>query len=111
MAEAALNYIEKRIFRRLNTEVPVDLEIGSQTLKACTSNISCGGLFLKVDPTKVPCQNSKLNLAIYLPNRKNPVKLVGEVRRSESQGVAFEFQGLYNDNILAIERFVKSNLN
>jgi len=108
--EVNLNFIEKRIFRRLNTEVPVDLEVGPQKLQGNTSNISCGGMFLKIDPQQV-ATGSALSLAVYLPNQNKPVKLVGEVKRNEDHGVALEVQGLYNDNILAIERFVKSNLN
>lgn len=110
MFEAVLNYIEKRIFRRLNAELPVDLEQSGVSLKAQTRNISCGGLFLSLDPQQLAPEED-LQLVIHLPNQKNPVKLVGSVRRRENDGVALEFQGLYNDNILAIERFVKSNLN
>lgn len=105
-----VNFIEKRIFRRLKTEVKVDLEFPGKTVKAATRNISCGGMFLRVDPKKMNGQN-EVHLAIHLPNREKPVQLIGAVRRSETDGVAVEFQGLYNDNILAIERFVKSNLN
>jgi hypothetical protein len=105
-----LNFIEKRIFRRLKTEVKVDLKFPDKTVVASTCNISCGGMFLRVDPEKVNGKN-EVQLAIHLPNRDKPVQLVGAVRRSENDGVAVEFQGLYNDNILAIERFVKSNLN
>jgi PilZ domain-containing protein len=105
-----LNFIEKRIFRRLKTEVKVDLAFANKTVKAATRNISCGGMFLRIDPKKINGQN-EVHLAIHLPNRDQPVQLLGAVRRSESDGVAVEFEGLYNDNILAIERFVKSNLN
>ena len=110
MVEGILNFIEKRIFRRLDAEVPVDLEISGKTLKVRTRNISCGGMFLNLDPEKLN-PDGDLNVVIHLPNRKNPVKLAGEIRRRGNDGVAVEFQGLYNDNILAIERFVKSNLN
>ncbi|MDX1412063.1 MAG: PilZ domain-containing protein, partial [Nitrospirales bacterium] len=73
-------------------------------------NISCGGMFLRIDPDRVS-PGQELSVVIHLPNVKSPVKVVGEICRSEKDGVAVEFQGLYNDNILAIERFVKSNLN
>lgn len=105
-----MNFIEKRIFRRLKTKVKVDLEFPDKTVAASTRNISCGGMFLRIDPKKIAGQN-EVHLVIHLPNRDKPVQLVGAVRRSETNGVAVEFQGLYNDNILAIERFVKSNLN
>ncbi len=113
-SEVTLNFIEKRIFRRLVAEVEVEVDLGSKILKANTSNISCGGMFLKVDPASLHAGSrgdADLQMAIHLPNHKSPVKLVGQVRRSTHHGVAVEFQGLYNDNILAIERFVKSLLN
>lgn len=113
MIEAVLNFIEKRIFRRLNAEISVDLELEEATLQAKTSNISCGGLFLRVDPSKIG-KTQELNLAIHLPSRKHPIKLTGEILRSENgirQGIAVQFQGLYNDNILEIDRYVKANLN
>ncbi len=110
MFEAGLNFIEKRIFRRLNAQLPVELEQSGSQVRAQTRNISCGGLFLSLDPEKID-EKQDLNVVIHLPNQKNPVKVVGSVRRSDANGVALEFRGLYNDNILAIERFVKSNLN
>lgn len=108
-----MNYIEKRIFRRVEAQVPVDLEMGNRTLTATSSNISCGGMFLVVDPAQLSEQRN-LSLAIHLPNRSKPVKLTVEVLRRETNsraGVAVQFQGLYNDNILEIEKFVKAKLN
>lgn len=111
--EGFVSYIEKRIFRRVDAKVPVDLELGDRTLQATTSNISCGGMFLMVDPDKVKDQQS-LTLVIHLPNRVKPVQLTGDILRQENDsraGVAVQFQGLYNDNILEIEKFIKTKLN
>ncbi|MDL1873212.1 PilZ domain-containing protein [Deltaproteobacteria bacterium PRO3] len=114
MFEGFVNYIEKRIFRRVDAELPVDLELGSETVQTTSSNISCGGMFLLVDPDKLGDQH-KLDVVIHLPNRKNPVKMSAEILRSESvddrRGVAVQFQGLYNDSMLEIEKFVKGKLN
>ena len=108
-----MNYIEKRIFRRVDAELPVDLEFGSETVQTTSSNISCGGMFLLIDPDKLNDMH-KLDVVIHLPNRKNPVKMSAEILRSESserRGVAVQFQGLYNDNMIEIEKFVKGKLN
>lgn len=108
-----MNYIEKRIFRRVDAEVDVDLDFGDTTVKTTSSNISCGGMFLHVDPLQVDGKQ-QLDLVIHLPNRQKPVKLTGEILRTETHsrlGVAVQFQGLYNDNILEIEKFVKTKLN
>ena len=69
-------------------------------------------MFLNVDPAELQEQKS-LNMVIHLPNRSKPVKLTGEVLRCEKErdGIAIQFQGLYNDNILEIEKFVKGRLN
>ncbi|MCB1215203.1 MAG: PilZ domain-containing protein [Deltaproteobacteria bacterium] len=106
-----MNYIEKRIFRRLETQVPVEVELGQQPLKTKTVNISCGGMFLKLKEENLPPNIEDLDLVIHLPNQNKPVKLSAELNRRSNQGVAVEFQGLYNDNILAIEKFIKSHLN
>lgn len=109
---AIVNYIEKRIFRRVDAQVPVELEMGDRTLQVTSSNISCGGMFLNLDPAELH-EAKSLNLVIHLPNRAKPVKLTGEVLRCETEreGIAVQFQGLYNDNILEIEKFVKGRLN
>lgn len=107
-----MNYIEKRIFRRVNAELVVNLEAEDQNLQTTTTNISCGGVFLKVDPQQLS-EKEDLNVLIHLPNRLNPVKIAGKILRHENskQGVAVQFNGLYNDNILEIEKFVKGKFN
>jgi len=103
---------EKRLFKRLEVGLDVELIVEGQPVSATTENISCGGLFLKVDPTKVT-QDHNLAVVIHLPNRGRPVELTAEILRRERedrQGIALRFEGLYNDNILAIEQFIKSTL-
>lgn len=102
-----LNQTEKRLFQRLEIGLEVELLVGGSPVKATTTNISCGGLFLTVDPKEVQ-KNQELSLLIHLPNRKRPVQLVGQILRQERKGVAVKFGELYNDNILAIEQFIKS---
>jgi|SRR5262249_23731872 len=113
LIEGIVNYIEKRIFRRVDAELPVDLELDHEVVQTTSSNISCGGMFLQIDPQKLS-QQHKLDVVIHLPNRKTPVKLSAEILRSESearQGVAVQFQGLYNDSLLELDKFIKSKLN
>lgn len=109
MVSEVMNFIEKRIFSRLDAEVGVEVETTGQTLRGQTRNISCGGLFLQVDTKKISDQD-ELKMVIHLPNSQKPIKMVGEIRRSESDGLAVKFAGLYNDNVLALEKFIKSNL-
>ncbi len=113
-----LKHTEKRIFQRIEAELRVSLQLEGQSLQVITSNISCGGMFLKLDPEYL-AQNNKsksrvLDLYLYLPNYHKQVKLIGQICRKEKgqrSGVAVKFKGLYDDNILAIESYLKSQLN
>lgn len=103
---------EKRLFKRIDVGLEVELMVDGSALHATTANISCGGLFLMLDAKELK-EVQDLSLVIHLPNRQKPVQVVAEVLRKENdsrEGVAVKFQGLYNDNILAIEQFIKSNL-
>ncbi len=102
---------EKRLFKRLDVGLEVELMVDGLAVKATTVNISCGGLFLKLDPQRVGAEDCPV--VIHLPNRQRPVEVAAQVLRKENEvrsGVAVRFGGLYDDNILAIEQFIKSNL-
>jgi c-di-GMP-binding flagellar brake protein YcgR len=106
-----MNQSEKRLFKRLDVGLEVELMLDGEPLKATTANISCGGLFLMLDPDQIQ-KDQHVSVVIHLPNRERPVELSANILRREKtkrQGVALQFEGLYNDNILAIEQFIKSN--
>ena len=86
--------------------------IEGKKISASTSNISCGGMYLPMPPESALQEKTGLEITLNLPSVNKPVKVMGEVNRidGDSQGVAVEFQGLYDDNILAIERFIRSKL-
>ena len=103
---------EKRNHQRIDIDLPVDIIIEGKKISASTSNISCGGMYLPMPPESALQEKTGLEITLNLPSVNKPVKVMGEVNRidGDSQGVAVEFQGLYDDNILAIERFIKSKL-
>ena len=104
------NQTEKRLFQRLEIGLEVELLVDGSPIKATTANISCGGLFLTLDPNQLK-KDKEFSVLIHLPNRNKPVQMVGQILRRESdhrKGVAVKFQGLYNDNVLALEQFIKS---
>lgn len=106
------NFIEKRIFRRVDSELKVSLFYEGKKIPAKATNISCGGIYLNLK-SKNYGFNKDLEVAIHLPNRKNPVVLVGEIIRQHNgdcSGVALKFQGLYNDMVLEIEKYIKSKM-
>jgi hypothetical protein len=107
---------EKRYYQRLQVDLPVDVVIEGKKISANTSNISCGGMYLPL-PSEHLNNQKNLEIIVNLPADEKPVKILGQINRidnassiNEPKGVAIEFQGLYDDNILAIERFIKSKL-
>lgn len=101
---------ERRQTRRMDVDLGVHLKIDGQELSANASNLSCGGMFIPMQKTIVKEKDS-LQMVIHLPDMDKPVKVFGEIARVlEGQGVGVKFTGLYDDNILAIDRFIKSNV-
>jgi len=106
---------EKRNHKRLDVHLGVDLLIEGKKMSATTSNISCGGLFLPIQK-HILKERTDIELIVTLPSKSRQVTLVGEVARFQDgslikkrrRGVAIRFRGLYNDEILAIDKLIKS---
>lgn len=117
MKEGILSKPEKRNYKRLDVELNVDLVIEGKKLNTTASNISCGGLFLPLKKHELK-ERTDIEVVLSLPDSTKPVKVVGEVTRFQGgsflrgrqAGVAIEFRGLYDDNIMAIDRFIKNHL-
>lgn len=106
---------EKRHYQRIAAELPVRIEYGGKTVEATTENISCGGMFLgglnrELNP------DDTVTAFVTLPEDCKVVKLSGRVCRvqptadSAVQGIAVQFRGLYDENRLEIDRYVKWRL-
>lgn len=109
---------EKRHYQRLDISLNVQVEIDGQKIQATTQNISCGGMFLpdvNMDLT-AELVDSKVLTFINLPDHAEAIRVPAKIRRvercleSKKIGVAFEFNRLYDDNRLQIDRFVKWKL-
>ncbi|MBI2340723.1 MAG: PilZ domain-containing protein [Deltaproteobacteria bacterium] len=108
---------ERRNYRRVHVDVEVDLLLNGQNVKTTAVNLSCGGMYLPVKKKEVR-EQEKVQAAVYLPDMSKPVVVAGEVARVEKGsflsprkgGLAIRFSGLYDDNILAIDRFIKDKL-
>ncbi|MDO8519075.1 MAG: PilZ domain-containing protein [Deltaproteobacteria bacterium] len=117
MSNWVLNKPEKRNYRRLDVQLDVDLVIEGKQVNAKATNISCGGLFLPIKKTQIK-ERADIEITLSLPDQRKPVRVVGEVARlqggsllgQKKEGVAIQFRGLYDDNILAIDRFIKNRL-
>lgn len=113
-----LSQPERRNYRRLEVKLDVDLVIEGQKVNTMTENVSCGGLFFPSKNFSFFKQNSNVEVTLNLPDTKNPVKIIGEISRCQllpeklpqKNGVAIKFRGLYDENILALDRFIKNKL-
>lgn len=108
---------ERRNYRRVDVDVEVDLFLDGQNVKTTATNISCGGMYLPIKKKEVQ-EQEKIQAMVHLPDIGKPVVVAGEVARVEKGsflsrhrgGLAIRFSGLYDDNILAIDRFIKDKL-
>lgn len=107
---------EKRHYQRIDMELPVEIEHGGKRVSATTENVSCGGMFLpNMDADFTELQD--VVTFINLPERAEAIRLTAQVRRVENSpadggrpGIAVEFSGLYDDNRLEIDRYIKWKL-
>ena len=110
-ATGVFDFIEKRIFRRVDSSLEVYLNCGDRKIQATSENISCGGIYIKSPQENIP-EDTDLELAIYLPHREKPVVMTADIIRKDRSGdLALKFRGLYDDNVLQIEKFIKAHLN
>ena len=109
-----LTRTEKRNYQRIDAELDVKVTIDGKVVDTTSANISCGGVFLplKTEHNAQVKSDSALEVFVHLPDSERPVKVVGVLcRKQEAQdneGIAIRFSGLYDDNILAIDRFIKN---
>lgn len=112
-----LNHPERRNYQRLNAKINVHLIMEGKQMEATTANISCGGMFLPIQEGSLH-EHNDVEVILNIPDEHKPVKVIGEVSRLQvspimkgrRRGVAIEFRGLYDDNRLVIDRFVKDKL-
>jgi hypothetical protein len=85
--------LEKRRQPRLSIELTAHCRIGDRHLRETLADISLTGLFLKTPSAAEP--GSQVRIALALPYVDGPrfCTLVGNVVRTEGQGVAVEFDG------------------
>ncbi|MDO8519960.1 MAG: PilZ domain-containing protein [Deltaproteobacteria bacterium] len=117
MSQWVLSKPEKRNYRRLDVQLTVDLMIEGKKVNTKATNISCGGLFLPIKKNSIK-ERTDIEVTLSLPDQQKQVRVVGEVARFQDgsflrrrpEGVGIQFRGLYDDNILAIDRFIKNRL-
>ena len=79
-----------RKYPRKRWVIPVDLEIKDQTFKKFIKDVSKGGVFIETQkPFSV---GQEIRLHIQLPNKSKPFEIVGEIIRSNPQGIGVKFK-------------------
>lgn len=117
MSHDFLKNPERRNYQRIDADLPVNLMVNGQPVTGTTSNVSCGGIFLPMKKNNLS-EKGEVEVILHLPDSEKPVKVIGEITRVQSEkldqeqgaGVAVRFKGLFDDNILAIDRFIKNRL-
>lgn len=113
MSNGLPKHPEKRHYKRIEEELPVELVVGDEVIQSTTENISCGGMFIPSLPYGLS-QDQDLVAIISLPTRSKAVKLSGKICRvsntDNQHGVAVQFSGLYDENHHEIDCYVKGKL-
>lgn len=104
---------EKRHYQRVDLELPVEIEVDGRKVSATTGNVSCGGMYLPNLQGEFPEARDVITF-INLPDRAAAIRLNAKITRIENAqdagGVAVEFDGLYDDNRLEMDRYLKWKL-
>lgn len=70
--------------------IPVNYAAEGQIFKDVTKNISSSGLFIQ---TKMPFMiGQKITMAFQLPKQRKHIKAVGEIVRTNAQGIGVKFK-------------------
>lgn len=106
---------EKRNYRRIDVRLKAEVTVEGENFLALAENISCGGIYLSLENLPKDTEK-KILVKVRLPHNKKDIQVVGDVRRVEENTspkdknrLAVEFSHLYDDNILEIEKFIKSS--
>jgi hypothetical protein len=102
---------EQRHYQRLYEELPVNIQVDGESIHTTAQNISCGGMFLPTVKSAVTA-DQKIIAFINLPDELKPIRMAGRIARVTSHStteveVAVQFSGLYDDNHLAIDKYIK----
>jgi c-di-GMP-binding flagellar brake protein YcgR len=98
---ALLNQLEayeqgnRREHERTPCFIPVDYATQNQVFKGFIQDISAGGLFIK--PRTSFSVGEEIILAFSPPKCRKPIKIKGEIVRSNRLGIGVKFRTVYND--------------
>ena len=107
---------EQRHYKRIDMELPVELEYNGAKICATTQNISCGGMFIPTQENLF-LKDDDVIAFIKLPNQSKSIKLNAKIKRivkklqENTDGVALQFDGLYDSNHFEIDRYIKNKIN
>jgi hypothetical protein len=91
---------------RASAKIRVEYQFGSTSGVGHTIDVSEGGLFLSC--SDIAEAGTRIYLRLYLPGSgaDNPLKIIGEVRHSETSGMGIHFEVAYSRTREALARFL-----
>ena len=105
---------EKRLYRRIDLELPVVLRHGGRLLPATMLNLSCGGMRLRSDVKDIE-KGGPVEVIFDLGEHGKDLSLRGRVTRVEgsedSSDVGVEFTNLFSLSHRAIQEYLRTNFN
>lgn len=114
MSDKMPKYPEMRHYQRVDMELPVRLEVDGRIIESTTENISCGGMFMPTNTSSPLNEKDLLTAFITLPDApQKEVRLTGKICRIQKNkdnavsGLAIQFNGLFDDNHLELDRLIK----
>jgi PilZ domain len=105
---------ERRHYPRLAIDLPVILRHGGRIIPATALNMSCGGMYLHVEPSEIATK-APIEVIFDLSMDERDVAMCGKVTRvdADPSGVGFgvQFTNLFSVSHKALQRYLQKNLN
>lgn len=110
----AMSTIEKRRYARLPVSLPVLLRHCGRIIPATAMNLSCGGMYLKMDSSSIQSDHP-VEVIFDLGDDERDVAMRGQIMRldksEESFGIGVQFTNIFSVSHKAVEHYLNKHLN
>jgi len=106
---------DKRLYPRVEHNLPVKLAVNGYKFETSTQNISCIGAYCRINKYMPPFTKIMVNLALPISGKKCNVECKGVIVRSDDDSsggfnIAIFFNNIAEASRKKIERYVKALL-
>ncbi|MFA4875006.1 MAG: PilZ domain-containing protein [bacterium] len=109
-----MDMLEKRRYGRLPINLPVILRHGGRIIPATALNLSCGGMYLKVEETNIQGDHP-VEVIFDLDEEQRDVSMRGQITRIEGSGdsacIGIQFTNLFSLSHKAVQHYVNKHHN